>query len=286
MTFPAAPAPRAAQPGEIPLRPLAVGEILGISLRIWRADALALGLPALVVSLLGSALGWAVLGATGTVTEYADATWAQTALTSGRMVWPSTPVLVATLLPALVSAIGAVVVAGLAAVPVSRAAVGRPAGAVGSRTRMTGRQLLTLVVLAVVVAVGTVVGLALLVVPGVLLYLAWFVAAPALVLEKASPAVALRRSMTLTQGAWGRLFGLSAALLAMTLAVTLLVSVLVAPLVQQASAVTALVVSDVVGALLAMLTVGWTGTAAAVAYVDLRLRREDLATALAAAARS
>jgi membrane-anchored glycerophosphoryl diester phosphodiesterase (GDPDase) len=58
---------------------------------------------------------------------------------------------------------------------------------------------LPLVGLTVFMAVSIVIGLCLLIVPGVLIYLMWCVAAPVLVLERTDIATALRRSVALTQ---------------------------------------------------------------------------------------
>ncbi len=56
---------------------------------------------------------------------------------------------------------------------------------------------------------GIVVGLLLLIVPGIMLYILWSVAAPALVEERLGPVEALGRSRDLTRGARWTVFGLS-----------------------------------------------------------------------------
>lgn len=65
-----------------------------------------------------------------------------------------------------------------------------------------------LFLLALVSGLGILLGLLLLIVPGVFLYLAWSVAAPALVEEPLKPVAALRRSFELTRGARWKILAL------------------------------------------------------------------------------
>jgi uncharacterized membrane protein len=60
---------------------------------------------------------------------------------------------------------------------------------------------------------GILVGLILLIVPGIMLYIMWSVAAPALVEERLGPVEALGRSRDLTRGARWKIFGLSLVLI-------------------------------------------------------------------------
>lgn len=74
---------------------------------------------------------------------------------------------------------------------------------------MTGvRTLLPLLGLGLVAALGTTIGLAMLLVPGVFLILMWAVAAPVLVEERCGIRAALRRSATLGEGSWGSIFAI------------------------------------------------------------------------------
>lgn len=68
--------------------------------------------------------------------------------------------------------------------------------------------LISLILLGVVIGVGFALGLVLLIVPGIMLYVAWWVAAPALVVERLGVAAALGRSISLTRGARWRVFGI------------------------------------------------------------------------------
>ena len=68
---------------------------------------------------------------------------------------------------------------------------------------------LPVVAMSIVSAIGVGLGLILFVVPGVILYLIWSVALPALVIERIGIFEALRRSAVLTKGAKWQIFGIS-----------------------------------------------------------------------------
>jgi uncharacterized membrane protein len=70
------------------------------------------------------------------------------------------------------------------------------------------RVALPLFLLGMLGAIGVALGFVLLIVPGVILYLMWSVAAPSLVEERLGPIEALGRSRYLTRGARGQIFGL------------------------------------------------------------------------------
>ena len=83
----------------------------------------------------------------------------------------------------------------------------RPAGAAECLGAAL-RTLLPLIVLSIVVFLCTMVGLGLFVVPGVMIYVIWSVASPALVEERDGIGAALGRSRALTKGARWPVFGL------------------------------------------------------------------------------
>lgn len=84
---------------------------------------------------------------------------------------------------------------------------GRPAGFADAAGAGFGA-LLPLIVLGVVSGIGTAIGFLFLIVPGIILLLAWSVAAPALVAERCGIMAALGRSRELTSGARVRIFAL------------------------------------------------------------------------------
>jgi len=71
------------------------------------------------------------------------------------------------------------------------------------------RRFLTIVGLAVVVAVLLLLGLTLFVIPGLILYTMWFVGLPACVVERRGPWTSLRRSRELTKGHRWKVFALA-----------------------------------------------------------------------------
>lgn len=275
---------RAEQPGLIPLRPLAVGEILGAAVTVLRRHFARLAALSLAVSVIGAALLWAVLGSTGSVATFVDGTWLDDAMFGATPGVPG-PILAATALQLVTSLIGGLLVAGVATVCAAQDTLGRPTTAADWRARMTGRWP-ALIGVSVVGAIGVTLGLALLIVPGVLLYLAWFVAAPVAVLERADIGTAFRRSALLTRGQWGRILGVAVATFAVTFVLGLLVAVVVGQLLGGLSAVGALLVSEAVTTVVTLFTTGWAGAACALTYIDLRIRRENLGPTLAAAARA
>lgn len=88
------------------------------------------------------------------------------------------------------------------------------------------RVALPLLLLAVLSSVGMFLGLLLLVVPGIILYVMWSVAAPALVEEQLGPVEALGRSNALTAGARWKILGLMLVLLVAYWLVTALFAVI------------------------------------------------------------
>ncbi|KQY29828.1 hypothetical protein ASD38_10935 [Caulobacter sp. Root487D2Y] len=71
---------------------------------------------------------------------------------------------------------------------------------------------LTLVALGLVTTLGTVAGFILLIIPGVVLSLAWVVVVPAMVTERLGVMNSIRRSNALTENARGDIFGLLVAI--------------------------------------------------------------------------
>jgi hypothetical protein len=67
---------------------------------------------------------------------------------------------------------------------------------------------LPLIGLAIVAGIGIMLGMILLIIPGVILFLMWSVAAPALVVEREGVFAALARSAELTKGARWKIFGI------------------------------------------------------------------------------
>jgi hypothetical protein len=138
-------------------------------------------------------------------------------------------------------------------------------------------------VVAVVVmyTLGVLAGLVLLVVPGIYVWVAWFVAAPAVVVENKRGGDAIGRSHDLVQGSWLRVFGIA-------VTVSLIAFVASAPAAwagswighstgSMAIVLAGAVVSDVV-------LYSFTALASTLLFFDLRTRRTVTAATHAAAA--
>ncbi|MDQ6649608.1 MAG: hypothetical protein M3Z02_05760 [Actinomycetota bacterium] len=202
------PAP-ALQPGVVPLRPLGLGELLdGAVTTIRRYPRVTLGYATLFAVLgQGSSLALSALsGRLSTRLPTRGSPFAAlSSLTSGPAV-----------LAVLLSSFADLVLTGFVAVIVSEAVLGRRIGAqaVWRRIRpLTFPLLVVSALVAVVPSVGLtllgtapILGVLLLLVPGVLLWGAWSLAVPALVLERAGIGGALRRSWRLAVPDWGRVW--------------------------------------------------------------------------------
>ncbi|EOD67802.1 hypothetical protein [Amycolatopsis vancoresmycina] len=199
------------KPGVIALRPLNIGDILdGAITAIRRHPLLVLGIGA-VVAVISAAITFVVqkyvlgdlesfastaqLGPAATDTELRDAvlgTFGDAALA-----------LVST---TLVSTLLLTVTTGLMAAVMGRAALGREV-TFAVAWRDVQPRLLPLLGVAFVYALLTTVGVMLCIIPGVVAWVFWALAAPALVLERGTFREAFSRSVKLVSGAFWRVFG-------------------------------------------------------------------------------
>ena len=268
------------QPGSIPLRPLAVGEILGVGVTVLRRHALPLVGAAIALAAASTALTLGVLAATGSLATFADAGWLQDILAGGTTL--PAGILLATLLGLVVSTIGAPVIAGIASAYAGAQALGRDGrGAVAERLR--GRWP---VLLGVALIVGGLVaaGLVVLIIPGVIAYLMLVLAAPAAVMERGSVGASLRRSTALTRGHRARIMGAVAVTLISGSVAGAIVSSFAGAVVGGSGTAGTLVVTELVAVLVTGLANAWTGAVVAVLYIDVRIRSEHLDQALRVAA--
>ncbi|MGI8418967.1 MAG: hypothetical protein ACR2P2_22780 [Nakamurella sp.] len=271
-----------AKPGIIPLRPLTVGEILSAAATVVRRHFLALAGASLTISVVGALAVWWILAGSDQINEFVTGSWLDGVLNGATVNIPG-GVLGATVLSLMVSLIGGVLVAGMATVCAAQDTLGRPTTGADWRDRL-GRTWPVLLALSVVVAVLVGIGLLLFIIPGVLVYLAAVVATPIAVMERSGIAQSLRRSAVLTAGERGRLLALVAAVLVVSVLLTTFVTSLLGEVFNQLSPTGALLISEGVSCLLGMITGSWAGAVSALAYIDLRIRKENLAPTLAAAA--
>jgi hypothetical protein len=159
---------------------------------------------------------------------------------------------------------------------------GRPVS-VGESLRTGLRAFLPLIGLSILLGVALVIGFILLIIPGVLLALAWCVAVPAYVVEQPGVLASFERSAELTRGNRLRIFALGCVFFVIAFIVGLVLGAL-GGILSFATAglfvyVNAAIVSPIVSAIVAV----FGTTLSAVLYVELRRVREGAgASALAA----
>ncbi|TKV61517.1 hypothetical protein FDO65_08080 [Nakamurella flava] len=268
-------------PGPIPLRPLTVGEILVQAVQVVRRHLAPLALLSGGFGALSAAALLGVLAGTDQLGVYASATWLQDVV-DGRSTTPPLSILLASMVSLLIGAIGTVLVSGVAAACAGADAMGRTDRAAAAG-RLAGRWS-ALGVVAVIVGSAVAVGLVVLIVPGVLAYLALGFAGAVVVMERATPGVALRRSLVVVRGHRGRLLGATAAALLAGVVIDTVVSMLVLSIFGITDGTTSIVVQQGVGVLVGAVTGAWFAAVVALAYIDARVRSEGLGEALRRAA--
>jgi hypothetical protein len=257
-----------------------VGDLLGAAFGVVRRHLVVLGPVAVLLSALSAAASLGILAGTGTLADYASGQWYDDLL-SGRTTSLPTSIYLSAGAELLISVTGTVVISGLAGACAGVDAMGQQSLRGALAERLAGR-IGSLLITSVVVGVAVSVGLLFLVVPGVLLYLAWAVAAPAVAMERSLPAGALQRSARLTRGHRGRILGMTLLIGLISFAIEALVSSAVQAAAGQLSAVGSLVLSDVVTVVISALTTSWIGAVIALLYIDIRVRTENLGPALRA----
>jgi hypothetical protein len=278
---PAAPWP-VPDPGHIPLRALTVGDLLGAGLGVvWRHIAL-LAPIAIAIAALSSAAELVILQSTGALDAVASGTWVDDlfrGLNAGDAGLLPTGIYVSTTVSSLITVAGTLFVTAVVAACAGVDAVSKAArpGAVTSRLRggLGGAA-----VVSVLAAIAIVVGSFLILVPGLLAFVVWSLAAPVAVMERARPGAAFARSARLTRGHRWRILGVTVLILIITVAIESVFSSIVVGLLPGLSAATSLIVGDVVAAVVSAITLPWVGAVIALLYVDIRIRTENLGPAL------
>jgi hypothetical protein len=164
-----------------PLRPLSTGELLDTTFSLYRSHFLLfvglIAVPYLII------LPFQILGV---VIQPTGFTFSLTSV-------------VLALVIALAVLVASAASQGATLIAVSHVYLGRPVTVTGALLRIRGR-VLGLSVLIFVMGIGVVMGLVLLIVPGVIFALMWSLAVPVAVLEDEPIFVSLSRSVALTQG--------------------------------------------------------------------------------------
>ncbi|MFB6784232.1 glycerophosphoryl diester phosphodiesterase membrane domain-containing protein [Streptomyces sp. NPDC056352] len=312
--------PAAAKPGVIPLRPLGVGEILDGAVSTMRAHwraVLGITLTVSVIAQVAIILVQRYLlpepasvdpNATGTEALRQAADSMQSSLIYSA---PST----------LVTLIATLFTTSMLTVVISRSVVGRSvtlseawAEARPRLLQLLGLTLVLALMTAVIMAVGVLPGVLIGSTAGVALALLGFLAAaavivwlmvrfclasPALMLERQSITVSMRRSAKLVRGAWWRTFGILLLTWLLTLIVTLIIAIpfgLIA-IIMDGNGMGAfltgqptdfgwpfLIISGIGEVIISTITYPLSAGVMALLYVDQRIRREALDLELARAA--
>jgi hypothetical protein len=296
--------PPVQQPGVIPLRPLALGELLDGAIKIIRRyPRPTLGLSAaiaLVVTIL-NVIAVLLLDNDFTIDD-------STGSIDGSEVAFNVS---STGIPALFSFLAGLVLTGALISVVGKAVQGRPTStsevwaAVRPRIwALLGLSLLTglLVVVPIFIGIGLaialgvglgpaglVIGIPLGIASAVLaayLYVRLALASPALVLEKASITESLRRSGVLVKGSWWRVFGiliLSGIIAGIVASIISAIVILPAALLTSADGTESLIAQQVAAGIASVLLSPFSAGVRALLYVDRRMRAEGLDVALQAA---
>lgn len=147
---------------------------------------------------------------------------------------------------------------------------GRRAG-FGECLRAALSVLLPLIGLSLLIALGVGIGIVLLVVPGVMLYVAWCVAAPALVEERRGVFGSFARSNQLTKGSRWKIFGILLVLLVVYYVLSAVVGLLGMANIDNANDLSMLTPGFLIGTVVmgTVINVFW-GTVQASLFVELR----------------
>lgn len=310
--------PTAPQPGVIPLRPLAVGELIEGTLhtvrRNWRP---VLGI-SLTLALGTQAAATAVMGLWFRDVAALDPADAEDAEALLRNIGEN---LGGTSAAWFLSLLGSIVATALLTVIVSRAVLGRTTSVAEAwrsarpqLARMCGLMVLLPLLIAAVFAVGTGPGLLLAnsgssglepsglalalvgglaaAVAGTWLWIRYCLAAPALMLEKQGVLASMRRSAKLVRGAWWRVLGVQLLAMVLTFTISMIVQIpvsIVEAFFGDAGASgrmgwTELVIAGIGAVIGSTVTFPLTASMTALLYMDQRIRRESLDVELARAA--
>jgi hypothetical protein len=257
-------------------RPLGVGEVLDAGIKVYLRNARTLmGLAATVVIPIQLLSGVVLLSIVtnsnqipNTFTSFSTSTTTSNA--------DSAAALGASVVLIVVSLIQSALTTAACVKAISNLYLGQPTD-FGESLRFAARRLPAYAAMLVLYFLGLVLGLILLIIPGIWLYFAWAVSAPALLIEHRGPAGALRRSRALVKGRWGATAGVVLVALIMgTLVSGALQALLVgaAFIPGQPPVLLGVVVVTVAGALSAIVVTPFSASVSTILYYDLRARHE------------
>lgn len=255
------------------LRPLRVGEILDASIKVYLSNARTLmGLTAVVVVPFQILYATVLLSVVSSASEvphgFTSFVSAQHTTDSAATSGAKTVLLFAGLIVNLLSTAACVKA-------ISDAYLDQPVD-LGSSLRFATRRLGALAWMAILMWVLLTLAFIAFVIPGIWLYAAWSVATPALLIEGVRGQRALGRSRALVRGRWWPVAGVLVVAEVMTALVSgAITGVLLAiVLTGGGSALYAVLIVSLAGAVAGILTRPFQAAVATVLYYDLRVRRE------------
>jgi hypothetical protein len=265
----------------VALRPLGVGEILDVGIKIYWRHAVTLFkivvfvvLPAQIVvnviEISAAPAGTQVFSGSGVFGPGIGTS--NTVTLSNSDV---TTFIVGLAVALLINALAGKLAQGACFRAVADAYLGDPIDA-RSSLRYALRRLPALVGVSILGTLLASIGLIFCIVPGVYLWVAFFVAVPALLVEGARPIKALGRSRRLVKGRWWPMFGVALVGYFLVLIVSSVVSGLVLGIASIGShgTVVGFVLATLSTTVGSMLTTPAVAAFATVAYIDLRVRKE------------
>ena len=258
------------------LRPLSVGEILDVSIKVYRQLFATL---AAVVAVVTVPIAVIELVVQLSVLPTENFSFSANPLRPGSVVFPSAARVATTLGGGLVLVVLGLLASQLAIAGCTKAIADGYLG--GHPTwqdslRFGASRLGSLVWLTILTGAGLLLAFLCLVVPGIWLYAAWGVAVPALLLEGRRGTGALGRSFRLVRGRWWA----TAAVLLVATVLRSVVSDVVGGVIDgivllgQHSTVLSTLVGEIVSAGLTIVLTPFVAAVAVVLYVDLRVRKE------------
>jgi hypothetical protein len=266
------------KPGNIPLRPLNVGDMISGSIATIVRNPRTTLIPAIVVSVIQGALGIVItLG----YRKFLDAPGSNDLRS-----------VLDTASAALLSSIVAVVLAAIVTVAATADVLGNRIS-LREAWKQVRPRVWALLGLSIVTGVLEVLGLVLFVAPGVYLWGIWAVATPVLIMERVGIRAAMDRSAALVKGTFWRAWGIAALAMVIAGAIGFFASLVGTLLSVGSGVITAdelshsstlpigyLVITAVTATIVGVFTAPFASAMVALLYVDLRMRKEGLAGVL------
>jgi hypothetical protein len=255
---------------------MGVGEILDAGIKVYLRNArMLMGLAATVVIPL-QAITWVVLLSIVSRSDQVPNSFSAFSSRTSTTTADSAASLGAEFVLLVVGLIATALTTAACVKAISDLYLGQPTGR-GESLRFAARRLLPYLGMEVLYLLGLTVGFLLLIIPGIWLYGAWSVAAPALLIEGLSPPRALGRSRRLVKGRW---FPTAGVLLVASVMAGVVGAAIQALLVGAAflpgkpPVLLGVTVVTLASAVSAIIATPFSATVLTLLYYDLRVRRE------------